>query len=131
VEDPHGGPWNPTECRMNRAQPAEYQTHDQRAATRGEGERQAADCDSKQSHQAAEDDPQTDEDHVRHYRLPVGIAEVFGGPLDVACSSDESHDIASLYPRRGRERHRLANPGQLLHKYTPDELHSRTLLNAF
>src|SRR5205823_12648848 len=63
--------------------------------------------------------------------LPVGVAEVFGCPLDVACSSDESHDIASLYPRRGRERHRLANPGQLLQKHTPGEIHARKFYNGF
>src|SRR5438034_6576878 len=131
IEDPHGGPWDPTECRVNRAQPAEDETHDQRAATRGQCERQAADCDTKQSNQAAEDDAETDEEHVRHHRLPVGVAEVFGGPLDVARSSDESHDIASLYLRRGRERHRLADPRQLLQEHTPGEIHARQIYNGF
>ena len=116
---------------MNRAQPAEYQTHDQRAAAGGERERQPGDCKGEQSHEAAEDDPQTDEDHVRHHSLAIGVAELLGRPLDVARSSDESHYIAPLHPRRGRERHRLASPGQLLQKHTARELHGRQIYNSF
>src|SRR4029077_11142265 len=131
VEDPHGGPWDPTKCRVDRAQPAEYQTHDQRAAAGCERERQPGNCEGEQSHEAAEDDPQTDEDHVRHHCLAVGVAELLGRALDVARGSDESHYIAPLHLRRGRERHRLASPGQLLQKDTARELEGRQLYNTF
>jgi hypothetical protein len=85
----------------------------------------------EQSHEAAEDDAQTDEDHVCHHSLAIGVAEVLGRPLDIARSSDESHYVAPLHLRRGRERHRLANPGQLLQKHPSGEFHGRQIYNSF
>jgi len=116
---------------MNRAQPAEYQTHDQRAPTGGERERQTGNGKGEQSQEAAEHDPQTDEDHVRHHSLAIGVAEVLGRPLDVARSSDERHYIAPLHLRSGRERHRLASPGQFFQKDTACELQGCQIDNSF
>ena len=82
---------------MNRAQPAEYEAHDQCAAARGESKRKTSDYNGQQSHQASEENSEADEDHVCHHRPAVSVAEVFGGPLNVALGTDQSQQVASLH----------------------------------
>src|SRR3954469_11481039 len=87
-------------------------------------------CNGEQPYEAAEDNPQTDEDHVRHHSLAIRVTELLGRTLHIARSSDESHYVAPFHPRRGRERHRFANPGQLLQKDTARELEGRQVDNS-
>ena len=116
---------------MDRSQPAEDQTHDERAPAGGEGKWQTGNDDGEQSYQATEEDADADEDHVRHHRLVVGVAEVFGGALDVALGTEQSQQVAPFHPRFRQKRHGLAGPGQLLQKHAPGEFHRCQLGDAF
>ena len=94
---------------MHCSQPAKDKAHDQCPAAGGKCKRKASDHDGEQAHQSAEKNADPDKDHVRRYRLAVGVAEILRCLLDVRVGADQSQEVASLQPNVGCKRHRLSS----------------------
>ena len=100
---------------MHRAQPAEEQAGNQRAAGGRQGERNAADLVDERADQRADGDRRADEGDVRDVGRAVGVAQRLRGGADVLRASDEGEDVAAVDLRIRKDRNvgRGRAPGDL------------------
>ena len=107
-----GSGMRPNVGRTDRSQP-KTSPMIERAAARGEAERQAADGDGQQADEAADHDAEADEDHVGLARRPLDVAERRAGALDVRLGAGEPEQVAAVDDRGRPERDLLAAADEL------------------
>src|SRR5262249_45849021 len=82
VEQPEGGTWNAAEDGTNGAQPAEHQPRKQRAAGRGQADRDAPPLVAQGANEPAEYDAEAQEGNIGRLHRTIRVADLLDGILD-------------------------------------------------
>ena len=104
---------------MDRAQPAEHQAHDERAATRGERERKPADRERQQPDETADDNAQAEEHDVRFTRGTLDVAQLPSDALHVPLGAGQAKQVPTIDDRLGIEGNFLAAADQFVRGRRP------------
>ena len=102
--EPHGRARDAPEGRMDRAQPTEDQTGDERPACRRDGERNRADRDDERAYQRAGGYRQADEGDVGGVGRPISVTEIRRCDGDVLLAAGQRQDVAAMDLCRGQDR---------------------------